>query len=307
VFVLLKAIDMSERYICIFFATILAISNTAGASTPIGDFPAIIIMTSGITTFINYLIRAMPLFALTSFVLISFWVFRVKECNHTDHDHFAVELLQAGFRNVRVDTVTLLQLCAVLVTMFLTWSFVPQTIIPPEVVAILGYVLAAALCAVRGKKVDQSIDFKSVLTIAAFLFLASVISETGIIEFLANYLQLHISDPKVLLIAVMLITSLVAGIFSAGPAAAAMMPVIIKLCSTSLSAQSHWVAIAYAASICAGSSLFMWSATAGLILSNKVEQAKLGYRWGVGSYLKYGLVNYLIQMGMALSMIGILL
>jgi hypothetical protein len=84
---------------------------------------------------------------------------------------------------------------------------------------------------------------------------------------------LLISDPEMLLIAVMIITSLVAGDVSA---AVAMMPVIVNLCSTSLSAQSHLVTVVYATSICAGSFLFMWSATAGLILSNKVEQAKLG-------------------------------
>jgi len=103
---------------------------------------------------------------------------------------------------------------------------------------------------------------------------------------------------------IMLITSIVAGIFSAGPAAAAMMPVIVNLCSTTLAAQSQWVAIAYAASICAGSSLFMWSATAGFILSGKISDAALDdgdrqVQWGIKEYFGYGIVNYAIQMAVA--------
>lgn len=43
------------------FAAILALSNTGGAASPVGDFPAIIIMTSGITDFIHYLTHAFPL------------------------------------------------------------------------------------------------------------------------------------------------------------------------------------------------------------------------------------------------------
>ena len=113
--------------------------------------------------------------------------------------------------------------------------------------------------------------------------------------------------------AIMIITSLVAGIFSAGPAAAAMMPIIIQLCNGLLSAQADWIAVAYAASICAGSSLFMWSATAGFILSGKVNEANIteeggdNINWGAGQYMKYGFVNYVIQISIALLAMAVIL
>lgn len=130
---------------------------------------------------------------------------------------------------------------------------------------------------------------------------------------LAEFLQTNISDPKLLVMLIMIITSVVAGIFSAGPAAAAMMPVIIELCNGPLNAQSNWIAVAYAAAICAGSSLFMWSATAGFILSNKVNSANIEEEsgekitWGVAQYMKYGFINYLIQLSIALITIFIVL
>ena len=169
------------------------------------------------------------------------------------------------------------------------------------------------ICSVKGLKVEQRMDLKSVLTIASFLFFAEVVSETGILSMVAAFLQTNIANPKLLVMAIMLITSIVAGIFSAGPAAAAMMPVIVQLCNGPLSAQSDWIAVAYAAAICAGSSLFMWSATAGFILSGKVNSAGITEddgaeaSWGVSQYLKYGFVNYSIQISIALLVMAFIL
>lgn len=307
IFVLLKALEVDRRYVCVFFASILALSNTGGAASPVGDFPAIIIMTSGITTFLSYLTHAFPLFAMTSLVLIVAWGLQIqRERDDGAVRWLAVTNLKSQYKNIEVRYDVLKWLAVVFVGMFLAWSLVPQDVLPPEIVAVLGYGLAMMICSVKRLKVEQKMDLKSLLTIASFLFFAAVISQTGVLEMLAAFLQTNIHDPKLLVMVLMLITSVVAGIFSAGPAAAAMMPVIIELCNGSLSAQADWIAVAYAAAICAGSSMFMWSATAGFILSGKVNNASLTEEdgkpisWGVGHYLKYGVVNYIIQISIAL-------
>lgn len=314
VFVLLKTLEVDQKYICVFFATILALSNTGGAASPVGDFPAIVIMTSGITSFLSYMTHAFPLFALTSIVLITVWGIHVKkEKNDGAIRSLAINNLKSQYKNIEIRFDVLKWLAVVFISMFLAWSFVPQDTIPPEIIAVLGYVVAMVICSVKKIKVGQLMDLKSVLTIASFLFFAQVISQTGLLSLVAAYLQSNIDNPKLLVMAIMVITSLVAGAFSAGPAAAAMMPVIIELCKGSLHSQSDWIAVAYAAAICAGSSLFMWSATAGFILSGKVNSAGIeeesGNRvsWGVGQYLKYGFVNYIIQLSIALAVIAVVL
>ena len=314
VFVLLKTLEVDKKYVCVFFAAILALSNTGGAASPVGDFPAIMIMTSGITTFLSYLTHAFPLFALTSLVLIAVWGMRVKKENDDGGIRkLAVMNLKSQYKNIDIRFDVLKWLGVVFVGMFLAWSFVPQNVMPPEVIAILGYGVAMLICSLKGLKVEQKMDLKSVLTIASFLFFAEVVSETGILSMVAAYLQANIANPKILVMAIMLITSVVAGIFSAGPAAAAMMPIIIQLCNGPLSAQSDWIAVAYAAAICAGSSLFMWSATAGFILSGKVNGAGItdadgsNTSWGVAQYMKYGFVNYAIQISIALLVMAIIL
>lgn len=314
VFVLLKTLEVDRRYVCVFFATILALSNTGGAASPVGDFPAIVIMTSGITSFISYLTHAFPLFALTSAVLVVVWGMSVKkEQDDGAVRGLAVSNLKSQHKNIQIRFDILKWLAAVFVGMFLAWSFVPQNVIPPEVIAILGYAVAIIICAIKKINVRQMMDLKSVLTIASFLFFSQVISQTGLLNLLAAFLQSNIESPKMLVMAIMVITSLVAGIFSAGPAAAAMMPVIVEICNGLLGAQADWIAVAYAAAICAGSSLFMWSATAGFILSGKVNAAGIEeysgktIPWGVAQYLKYGFVNYGIQLSIAMAIMAIVL
>lgn len=314
VFVLLKTLEVDRKYVCVFFATILALSNTGGAASPVGDFPAIVIMTSGITSFISYLTHAFPLFALTSIVLITVWGMRVKrEQDDGAVRSLAVSNLKSQYKNIEIRFDVLRLLAVVFVGMFLAWSFVPQDVFPPEVIAILGYAVAMVICSIKKIKIGQLMDLKSVLTIASFLFFAQVISQTGLLNLVAACLQSNIHNPKLLVMAIMIITSIVAGVFSAGPAAAAMMPVIVEICKGPLGAQSDWIAVAYAAAICAGSSLFMWSATAGFILSGKVNSAEIeeeeGQKvsWGVGQYLKYGFMNYAIQLSIALAVMTLVL
>lgn len=314
VMVLLKTLEVDRRYVSVFFATILALSNLGGAASPIGDFPAIIIMTSGITNFVSYLTHAFPLFALTSVFVIAIWSKCVKKENDDGAIRkLAITNLKSQYKNINIRFDVLKWLALVFVGMFVAWSVVPQNVLPPEVIAVLGYVVAMVICSAKKIKVHQSMDMKSVFTIASFLFFAQVISQSGILNLVANYLQSNIENPKLLVMAIMLITSAVAGIFSAGPAAAAMMPIIVQICNGPLGAHADWIAVAYAAAICAGSSMFMWSATAGFILSGKVNGAKLEEEngnkisWGVGQYFKYGFVNYLIQISVALIAMAIIL
>jgi len=164
----------------------------------------------------------------------------------------------------------------------------------------------------KNVKIVNSIDIKPVLTIGAFLFLSAVISKTGVLNQLAYCLQLNIQNSKLLLIVIMIITSLASGIFGAGATSSAMMPIIINLCNDVFASQTDWVAIAYAAAICAGSSLFLWSATAGIILSKKINGANLmednkSIKWSIPEYFKYGILNYFIQIAVAIIIIFLIL
>ena len=101
VFVLLKTIGVNQKYLNIFFSIILALSNTGGASSPIGDFPAIVIMNSGITSFLGYLFRAFPTFLLTSILLIVWWKREIKD-DELDiaQKMLSIDLLKSRYKNL---------------------------------------------------------------------------------------------------------------------------------------------------------------------------------------------------------------
>lgn len=315
VFVLLKTIGVNKKYLNLFFAMILAMSNTGGASSPIGDFPAIVIMNSGITSFLGYLVRAFPMFLLTSILLIMWWNRKVKDDkSKLYYRQLSIDLLKSRYKNLIVKKDVLFGLLIIFLFMFIGWSFVPQNLIPSELIAVLGYVIAMFYCKLKKINIYQKIDFKPILTISSFLYLAEVVSSIGMLNDIASYLQMNIVNQKYLMIVIMLITSLVSGLFGAGPATSAMMPVIINLCSKTFVLQADWVAIAYAASICAGSSLFMWSATAGFILSKEINSANIldeenskKINWNIIDYLKYGIQNYIIQIVVAIIIIWFVL
>ena len=316
IFVLLKTIGVEKRYFNIFFAVILSLSNTGGASSPIGDFPAIVIMSSHITTFLGYLLRAFPFFLLTSIILILWWTFRVKkekDVEDEDKKKLAIDILQSKYKNLVIKKDVFIGLIFIFILMFLSWSFIPQDILPPEIIAILGYVLATVFCSIKEIKIIQTIDFKSILTISSFLFLAGVISSTGVLSNIVLFFQQNIENAKLLIIVIMILTSIISGIFGAGAAASAMMPIVITLCTNTLPSSSDWIAVAFAASICAGSSLFLWSATAGFILSKKIDEANIKsfdnnkLVWSVKDYLKYGFQNYFIQISVTIMLICIVL
>lgn len=312
VFVLLDALRLNRKFVNSFFGVILALSNTGGAASPIGDFPAIVIMTSGITTFNGYLTRAFPLFAITSVVLLLIWSSTVHDAKSSAPARdLAISFLNSLYKHHHVKWDVVRGIGLTFALMFVAWSVVPQNAMPPECIALAGYACAATFCSIKHIRVHQNVNMKSVLLIASFLFLATTISQCGILSHCAQILQSSVADPTSLLLTIMVMTSICAGLFGAGPAAAAMMPVVVELCRTAFAAQADWVAIAYAASICAGSSLFMSSATAGFILSERVSKAGLTdecgcvLEWNMRNYLIHGFINYAIQL--AIAVIWILL
>lgn len=316
-FVTLEATKLDRRYIGHLFALLLAICNLGGAATPVGDFPAIIIMKSGLTNFREYLFLALPLFAFTAIVLTVvhvLWLYAGDRKMGTENEsdasqrYLGIIFLGVRFRYASLRKMPLALLGFAFVVMFAGWVALPPASFPPEVIAIGGLGLASILVAPFGLRGDlRQFDLEPIMRIGALLFIAAVAHECGLLDRIALLLQRNFVEPKALLIGVMVLTGILSGLFSAGPAAAAMMPVMLSLAEGPLAGQESLLAVAFAAAICAGSSLFLWSATAGLILSTKVAGANLrdeeenSLTWGIRSYLSFGPIHFIIQLGIAIT------
>ena len=86
----------------------------------------------------------------------------------------AVSNLKSQYKNIELRFDVLKCLAVIFTGMILSWSFVPQNMILPEIIAILGYAATMTLCAIKNVRIVQTMDLKSVLTIASFLFFAYV-------------------------------------------------------------------------------------------------------------------------------------
>lgn len=315
-FILLRGVKVSEFYIVSLFSLLLAVGNCAGASTPVGDFPAIIILSSGITSFAGYLSHAFPLFLVTALILIGTHVILLKRYvgkNETEKESLerilGVAFLDVQHRHFQINYMNLSVIVFIFISMFFAWSLLPTSQFPPEAIAVIGIIIASAITTARGARTGiNCFDLKPFLMIASFLLIAGFVNNTGILVEISRLLEENIHNPNLLLLAVMLLTAVLTGLISAGPSAAAMMPVIQSLANGSLQAESHWLAIAFACAICAGSSLFFWSATAGFMLSDQVGKAKLqdidaktDISWGFSAYFKYGILHFLIQLSVGIA------
>lgn len=316
--ILLSTLSSSRRYLVGYLSCVMAVVNLAGASTPVGDFPALTIMASGITSFSAYLSLAFPLFGvLTTGTLLGVYLLVLRPRRARDHgDGFPPEagsvLLAARLGHVTVDRGTLARLGAILAGMFASWVLLPE--VPAWAIAWGGAALAVTLSpkASRVVRID-AVDLLPVLRIGSFLAAASYLATTGVLEAVAASLQ-EITDPRLLLITMMLSVAGITSVVSAGPTAAVLLPVALSLVAPGAALAGHGdlVAVAFAAAICAGSSAFLISATAGPLIARRAEGAGLVDETGrpvhftARDYLPFGLLNAAVQLAVGVGFVLVL-
>lgn len=317
IFMLLNAINLTSQYTNSLFALLIAVTNLGGASTPIGDFPAIVIMKSGLTSFTDYLLKAYPLFLFTTGIVILYYYLVLKlnsQERETQLERINREInLTALYFQYRYHTINwkfLIRILICFLGMFISWSMLPPDKFPPEMIALIGFSIAV-LISYNNSNLYNKFSLKLVFTIGSFLLIAGFARDSGILDNIAKLLCNNINNPHLLLFTFMLLTAIMTGLFSAGPTAAAMIPIVQYLANGPFNFDPSWLAVAFAASICAGSSLFLWSATAGFLLSQKIYDANLEsengiqIRWGIKEYFKFGIINFLIQIVIGISWIYI--
>ncbi|SMD01111.1 SLC13 family permease [Primorskyibacter flagellatus] len=313
---LLRAMRAPASVTSMFLALMLVLCNLGGMATPMGDFPAILLMSSGLVGFTPYLLGAFPLalsIALMAIIAYAFALQRLQAKTSNPQEEartrINLSLMDARTRHVRPDLPRAIVLSGVFVTMVLAWALVSPEDWPFFMTAVVGVATAAVLTGPkRSAEVISQYDLKTLVIMMTILAVAALVSVLGVVGFIANALVAAIPDSAMLLIALMILVTIAAGMFSAGPATAAVLPIFISLSEGPLSPLGDLIGVAFAASICAGSSMFMHSATAGPTLRGEVVKA--GFvddegraAWGAMSYFGFGLVTAMAQLGLSITWI----
>jgi Na+/H+ antiporter NhaD/arsenite permease-like protein len=267
---MLRQVNVSKLYLQIIFGMLIVTSNLGGASTPIGDFPALYMLSQGIIDFNSYLLNATPLLliSITLCVIVALAFYLFKPLTATPQDaQTSVIFTKNLYRNIKIDWKILFPALLIFIGMSYFWINGYDA----TKVAIGGF-LVLGLCIKWGQVAEVKIRKKNASTFLYYLFLFVIvvsIQKTGILTQLADYLMNFKDNKQLMLFLFITATTIVTGIVSAGPSTVAMFPIVQVI---SPLYPEHMVISCFVLSICAGSSLFLTSATAGPLMSRLTEQ-----------------------------------
>jgi len=179
--ILFKLLGVEQRYVSWTLGSMLVACNLGGAATPIGDFPAILLLGRGSMSFGSYLVAAAPPTAIALAVLILIVQLVVRPQRGLVRDPLSTRLtlsvMGALYRNVRVDARLLLPALAALAAMLVAWSVVPASSgISPDLIAWIG---AGAALLVRPRLGERLIRRRVDVEAALFLFALFVMVARG--------------------------------------------------------------------------------------------------------------------------------
>lgn len=301
---------VSRRYATWSLGVLLVACNLGGAATPIGDFPAVLLLGRGTLSFEAYLGAALPPTVLSMVVLLVVVVLLVRPARDVPVTALGQRLtlvtLSQLYRGVRLDWPLLAPCLAAMVGMIVGWLLLPASWgISPEMVAWLGAGVALLARPQEGEAaLKQGVDVESALFLLALFLMVAVVRETGLFTAVANALVATPLDYRGQVVVFLITAAVLTGLFSAGPSMAALLEVADVLAKNH---QAEPVYIGLALAVCAGSSLFLTAATAGPLMQTLVDRAALtdlhGQRvsFGFREYGPVGLLGFALILGIALA------
>lgn len=305
---ILKAIGVTQRFIALCFSLLIVACNLGGAATPIGDFPAILLMGTGSISFLRYLALAFPMCLLLFSVILMIAVYYYKRKGRDNPSllecSLALSTMAKLYRNVTIDKTILYSGIGVFCIMFGLWIIAGDIGLSPGVICFLGIGVFMVIKHEDAEDIIRhQVDFESILFLTALFLMVSCMAGSGILDYVAELMSGYFTDTRMLVCALMICCGISTAIFSAGPSMATMLPIAQQIILKGEVA-GDIVYVGLALSVCAGSSFLLTAATAGPLAQSMVEKSGLNTREGANAtfnfitFLPFGIVSYaVIQLG----------
>ncbi len=314
VLVILRLFAPTQRYTTWALGLMLVACNLGGAATPIGDFPAILLLGAGRMPFADYLSQALPSTAVALLILLVLVRFAVAPAASLPRDDLTkrvtVRVAQAMHRGVKIDPRLAVPAAVILAGMLVAWTALPASSgVTPDLVAWTGAALALALAGAAGERIARrSVDAESVLFLLALFVMVGTVRATGLFEATGQLLLSLPGPAPVRLVVFLVLAAVLTGLFSAGPSMAALLEVADVL-ARELPPDAVYVGLAL--SVCAGSSLFLTAATSGPLAQALAERADLRDAegrvlvFGFRQFVPVGLVSFaaILSVGVAQALL----
>lgn len=289
-----RLLGVTQRYLTWSLGALLVACNLGGAATPIGDFPAILLLGRGAMGFGDYLVHAAPvtLVALASFLgLVGLLARPARDVPRSSVSaRITVATMKALHRGLRLDRRVLVPAGAALVAMMAGWVLIPVSSgVGPELICWLGVAAALLASGKRGEKLVRArVDIEATLFLLALFVMVGAVRASGAFAAMAHAITVLPVAPTLQVVVFLVVAAVLTGLFSAGPSMAALLEVAEVL------AKRHpptAIYVGLALSVCAGSSLFITAATSGPLTQSLVERAHL--RGADGQRLRFSFVDFM--------------
>lgn len=309
VIAILELVGTTERHLRWTVGVLLVACNLGGASTPIGDFPAILLLGAGAMGFNDYLVRAFPIALFALLALLAVVHLAVRPARDVEapplRSALTVAAIEALHQRVRLDLRLLVPASLALVGMLAAWTLLPADRAPPHLVAWVGATAALLLCGRRARgALLRGVDLEATLFLFGLFVLVGVVRESGFFASLAEALAGLDIPPSSRLYLLVTVTGVATGLFSAGPSMAAMLEVGRPLADTVAPAAVY---LGLAFGVCAGSSLLLTAATSGPLAQSLVERAAITDDQGAPlrltfqGFLPVGALSFLVILAVGLG------
>lgn len=292
--ILLQLMGVDRRYVAWCLGTLLVACNLGGAATPIGDFPAILLLGRGSMRFDAYLGQALPptLLALGLLLAVVTLVVRPwRAMGQPEHGGaLTVAVMQELYRNTKPKPRLLWPSVIMLGLMFVGWTALPREWgVTPELVAWLGAVVVLLSVPRLGEAaLRRHVDLEAGLFLLGLFVMVGAVRHTGLFRDAAQALLQLPVEPVVQRMLFVALAGVLTGIFSAGPSMAALLEVAEAMVQRG--GHAYGVYVGLALGVCAGSSLLLTAATSGPLAQALTERADL--RDHAGRPVRFGLVEF---------------
>jgi len=305
-----RLVGASQRYTTWTVGLMLVACNLGGAATPIGDFPAVLLLGRGAMGFGPYLAGAAPptFLALLLLLVVVLPVVRPAHdlANTPVTERLTLATLQQLYRGVRLDWRTLAPTAVAGALMLLGWLAAPASWgLTPEIVCWLGAGAALLTQPRRAERLLRTrVDVEAALFLLALFLMVGVVRRTGLFTEAALALTRLPVPPTVQVVLFLVVSAVFTGLFSAGPSMAALLEVAEALGKVHAPSAIY---IGLALAVCAGSSLFLTAATSGPLSQALVERSHLQdargapVRFGFREFLPVGLAGFSVILVVAVA------
>ncbi len=294
----MKVLSPQQRFSNMLLSLLLVSCNLGGCSSPVGDFPAVLLLGGGKIAFVNYLISAgiicIVIFLVVLLTFIIWYYAVIKRQTPLFEQNFSVAIIHKLYRRTKIRWRILIPAAIVFAGMVVAWIIG----FAPDFVAFIGIAILLLCGGVNGEDViKKGVDIEPILFIIGLLVMVVTINATGVLNTIAAPIFNLSSSPKLMFCLFLGLSGVLTGIFSAGPSMAALLPLADKLTDF---IPSNVVYVSLALSVCAGSSLFLTAATSGPLSQYQVETATIinedekMLRFSFFGFLPYGIVSFLI-------------